>query len=412
MKKSNIIVICVGLIIIIASFIFSFMFYKSLNHLIIYAKKDSYAYKYAKKNLIRTFEISDSDKDKFNLRLEDFKYDIKDNEVTITKYEGDSVELVIPSSIEGKKVTNVKGSAIPNHVETLVIPKTVNKLKKEDFTTVTIKCYKNSYCTSLKNEEELDVVYINDSETYYFNNLNHEFTYNIGKDGLTITNYIGKDELVIIPEQINGKKVVSLKFDGSNVVGMYIPSTVKSISGDITSSIVNKYFITTSIILIISFIIFVLTNIFSKVNKLVDLVYRMPQYIVSILYLGLISYIMHLMRTNPISYNKYIIYSIIAGLVYVLISVVLGKVHKTNKEFDKQIKDTGSFIREANGLIEDLKIEDFDDVKEALKYSDPVSIDDVKELEIQIIKLIRTKSDKEEIMTLINKRNRIIKECK
>ena len=411
MKKQNLIVICIGMIITIASFIMSFMFYKSLNNLVIYARKDSYAYSYAKTNLIRRIEISDSDQDKFTLKLEDFDYNIVNKEIEIVGYEGISKELVIPSYIDGYRVTTIKKGAIPKTVKTLILSPNMKKITASDFTKTSIKCYKNDFCKDLKKKDKLDVSYISDSDNYYFINANKEFTYNIERGKLTITNYIGEDNLVIIPETINGYEVNSLKFDGTGIVGMYIPNTVKSISGDITSSLVNKYFVTTSTIVIISFAVFALCNIFIRNDKLVDLVYRMPKYIASIIYLLVISYFMHSMRVNPIDYNKYIIASIIATLIYILLAIVFTLVHKSNKEFDKKVKQSGSFIREACGLIEDLNKEDYDDIKELLKYSDPVSIEEVKDIEKDIIKNIK-EDNKEELKVLINKRNRIIKENK
>ncbi len=58
------------------------------------------------------------------------------------------------------------------------------------------------------------------------------FEYSINGDSITLTKYIGQDEIVKIPEKINGAQVVSISdeaFSKSSVRAVYIPDTVKNI---------------------------------------------------------------------------------------------------------------------------------------------------------------------------------------
>lgn len=64
-----------------------------------------------------------------------------------------------------------------------------------------------------------------------------DFEYKVGKDGITITKYIGTDTDVVIPEKIDGKDVTVIERDvfsygyNSKVVSVDMPDTVNVIAG-------------------------------------------------------------------------------------------------------------------------------------------------------------------------------------
>ena len=87
MKRKKII-IYIGIILSIFSMFFTFIYYKSNNRLTIYTLENSYAYKYAKKNMINTFNVSDSHYNYFHRVWEDFKFNEEKDGLIITKYEG------------------------------------------------------------------------------------------------------------------------------------------------------------------------------------------------------------------------------------------------------------------------------------------------------------------------------------
>ena len=54
-----------------------------------------------------------------------------------------------------------------------------------------------------------------------------DFEYTVGKEGITITNYIGKDKTVVIPEKIDGKPVKTISHCRSeDIESVSIPSSV------------------------------------------------------------------------------------------------------------------------------------------------------------------------------------------
>ena len=73
----------------------------------------------------------------------DFEYEIgEDGNVTITKYIGQSTDVVIPAQIEGKNVTQIEGTAFSYNksIKSLVIPATITSLAPAAF----------AFCTSLE----------------------------------------------------------------------------------------------------------------------------------------------------------------------------------------------------------------------------------------------------------------------
>ena len=61
----------------------------------------------------------------------------------------------------------------------------------------------------------------------------NDFEYEINEFGVTVTSYIGASDIIVIPDQMDGKSVTGIAenaFDGANIRAIYIPDTVKSIS--------------------------------------------------------------------------------------------------------------------------------------------------------------------------------------
>lgn len=95
-----------------------------------------------------------------------FLYTIKNSQVTITSYEGDAIEVEIPSEIEGYEVTIIGESAFENNrnIEKVVLPPTMKTLERSSFDTCSnlkeivlneglekIEQYAFYYCESMKN---------------------------------------------------------------------------------------------------------------------------------------------------------------------------------------------------------------------------------------------------------------------
>ena len=415
MKKPNLLIVSAGVIFVI-TLLLTFIYYKSNNNLIIYTTNDSYAYTYAKKNMIKTYNVSDSHYNKFYRVWEDFKYNEDPNGLTIIKYEGISEDLIIPTSINNKKIIKVEKDALPSTVKKVFIPEFVESIEISDYQGVEISCYRGNYCEELKLNEKLNVLELSDVDRFIYNIGSEEFTYNIINDTeVEITNYLGNDENVIIPESINGYKVTAINFDGEGITSMFIPKTVNSISGNITSKLLNKCFITSVLIILSAFIINIIVLLKSKFNEFLDIVYIGSlsgiYWVVSCIFLFNI-------RNNPFSNFKYLIWFIIVSVIYLITSFILGLIIKNNKCFDETIKHKNDFIKTVISLLKQYNYEELDEIIEMIKYSDPVSTSDVVQIEnniIDIIKLLNDsnlKKEKLRIKQLIEKRNDILKNNK
>lgn len=399
MNKKKIIFVLIGLIITIASLISNFVFYKSLNHLTIVTPKDSYAYEYAKRNLINTVFSSDSDLEKLTTRLEEFDYNVKDDGIEITGYQGISSKVVIPKRIKNKKVTNLNVK-FPEETKSIVVSNDLIKVNEEYLKDIEIYCYEDNI--ALKENKNLNINLLNDSDMINFDNSSEMFSYDIKNNKVTINNYLGDSIIVAIPETIKGYEVENIEFDATRIKTLYIPSCVKNLSSNLTSPIINKFLVTAIILTIINFILYFIGINVKKDNNLTDVVYSTPKLISSFIYLVCSNILVCLLRINPVEYYKYLIISIMVSAFYLVLVYIFMNVHKNNNKFDREIKQKRKFIEEA------LSITDDENLIEKLKYSDPVSIEAVSSIEEEIIKELKTSKDNKRIEQLIENRNRII----
>ena len=169
------------------------------------------------------------------------------------------------------------------------------------------------------------------------------------------------------------------------------------------------------IILGVSLIVYIITILLSKTNELIDKVYI---YITSAIYLIVINYIINNIKINPFGNIKYLLYSCIATIVYIIIVYILNIVISNNKKYDDSIKRKNDFIKKVNLLIQDKDLDEIKEINEMIRFSDPVSIDEVKDIEDSIINEIKEINDEnikekvKNIKKLITKRNTIIKDKK
>ena len=114
-----------------------------------------------------------------DLSFGDYRYTVQNGEVTITEYNGDSAEVIIPESIKGMPVVTIETSAFHNceKIKTLVIPDSVEKIESWAFS----KCY------SLENVTLGNGVRIIDSSPFAYCD---KIVYNEYENGL----YLGNEE--------------------------------------------------------------------------------------------------------------------------------------------------------------------------------------------------------------------------
>ena len=183
-------------------------------------------------------------------------------------------------------------------------------------------------------------------------------------------------------------------------------------------SIAINFSLYKTIILLIALLIVIGLTIGIKEKNLTEKVYNIPQYVTTIFYLLLITALANsLIIKNKIT--KTTIFALVTvTVIYVFATFILKLVKHSTKEYDKKLKETGKFIKKASCIIEDLNKKELEDVLEEIKYSDPLSTEEVKETEEEIIKLLNEINDenisdkKNEVLKLVKKRNRIIKETK
>ena len=371
-------------------------------------------------------KIADSEKDKYIKNIESFSYNKVNDTLEITEYKGISETLVIPYDYEGTKIASISDSFKNDKVKNIYISDNINYLPVENFKNITINCYKGKYCEELKNNNELNVNILNDSDNVDFNYIEFPFEYNVKNDKIEIVKYTGNDSNIIIPTTVNGMEVTTVNFDITpSLNSIYIPDTVTSINmfTKITTTINEKDNYT--VCLIASIISFVLTTIIIIIvkDKTDDEKFTStPLYIVIFAYLIFISIMIY--KFNNVSHmsnNNVLMYSVIVDIMFIITCFTLITVNKRSMELDTNVKNKTKFIDEMIFKINNiskLNSEYKNKLIDKLKYSDPVSNEIVKDIEDNISSLISKLNDKssneeiDNIIKLIENRNDIIKRNK
>lgn len=371
-------------------------------------------------------KIADSEKDKYIKNIESFSYNKVNDTLEITKYKGISETLVIPYDYEGTKIASISDSFKNDKVKNIYISDNINYLPAKNFKNITINCYKGKYCEELKNNNELNVNILNDSDIVDFNYIEFPFEYNVKNDKIEIVKYTGNDSNIIIPTTVNGMEVTTVNFDIiPSLNGIYIPDTVTSINmfTKFTTTINEKDNYT--VCLIASIISFVLTTIIIIIvkDKTDDEKFTStPLYIATFAYLIFISIMIY--KFNNVSHmssNNVLMYSVIVDIMFIIACFTLITVNKRSMKLDTNTKNKTKFIDEMIFKINNiskLNSEYKNKLIDKLKYSDPVSNEIVKDIEDNISSLISKLNDKssneeiDNIIKLIENRNDIIKRNK
>ena len=363
---------------------------------IVYDKSDSvdiicydgsYAEEYAEKHNIDCEIISDSDAYIGILNLENFDYN---NDGTIVAYKGESEKIAIPTDIEGTKITKIDEKAFENakNLKSIYLPKSVTEFEAKVLENITVYMYEDAelYKKLSKDEEvKFEIKNIPDSYFVDFYTANIPFSYdNISDKNIDINRYHAENELVLIPESIDGKIVTTISFDAlkDGVETIVMPKSVTSIRGELST---GRYDLTFLIGMLISFVgtafaaAFVLTlKVETKEKMFLTVAQFRTAYIVTILSV-ILSGIYLFVASAP-----YFIVYIAAILVYALavISIIKAKVAvSVVAGIDEKIKVQTFFIKsltvDAEHLMNTSKTTELKalakKVYEAVRYSDPMS---------------------------------------
>ncbi len=371
-------------------------------------------------------KIADSEKDKYIKNIENFSYNKVNDTLEITEYKGISETLVIPYDYEGTKIVSISDSFKNDKVKNIYISDNINYLPVENFKNITINCYKGKYCEELKNNNELNVNILNDSDNVDFNYIEFPFEYNVKNDKIEIVKYTGNDSNIIIPTTVNGMEVTTVNFDITpSLNSIYIPDTVTSINmfTKFTTTINEKDNYTVCLIAsIISFVLTTIIIIIVKDKTDGEKFTSTPLYIVIFAYLIFISIMIY--KFNNVSHmssNNVLMYSVIVDIMFIIACFTLITVNKRSMKLDTNVKNKTKFIDEMIFKINNiskLNSEYKSKLIDKLKYSDPVSNEIVKDIEDNINMLISKLNDKssneeiDNIIKLIENRNDIIKRNK
>ena len=418
--KKKIIFIAISFVITL-SLIFSLTNEKYYGDIKIKFSNNDYVLEYAKKNGIDYEKIADSQKDKYTKNIESFSYNKVNDTLEITEYKGISETLVIPYEYDGVKVTSISDSFKNDKVKNIYISDNINYLPVENFKNITINCYKGKYCEELKNNNELNVNILNDSDVVDFNYVEFPFEYNVKNDKIEIVKYTGNDSNIIIPTTVNGMEVTSVSFDGGHNKEVYLPDTINKISDNFIIPWNYNNYINCVISAIVTFILATIVILIVKDRTPEEIAVSTPIYVLTFIFLGITFY------TNYNNNHSYAFgsviqtYTIFSNLMYLIAVVTIMFTNKRNKKLDTSIKNKTKFIDEMIFKINNiskLNSEYKNKLIDKLKYSDPVSNEIVKDIEDNINMLISKLNDKssneeiDNIIKLIENRNDIIKRNK
>lgn len=404
MKKRFIIPII--LIISIGFMIFTyFRFPFQDNEINIYSYGNNYVEEYAKENhySYQTLSLSEYNqlKTSKSLMLESFSYNEVSGGIEITGYEGASENLIIPEYINNIRVVSVHFNKLDSHVKKIIIPKTVREMSQDLIENIQIECYQNDFCNNLKETTNLNITFINDSDSINFQNNIDNIVYNVNANGVEITGVGENQEWIIIPKSINGNpvKTISLQLENESK-NIFLPESITNITS-LTKSENHDVLYLSLMIEVIVFILAVLSIFILGKQKAI---YIASLYIIGIIYYFVINFLAYFAPTNLL------LYSILVTIIYIVLFLFIYSFQKRLNTYDKQIKDSKTFINEALSLAK--KTED-QELIDLILYSDAISTDKTVELEEKIIEKLKSEEKNlNEIKELMEERNDICKKTK
>lgn len=259
---------------------------------------------------------------------------------------------------------------------------------------------------------------------------NSEFAYNYENDTVSITAYKGSSSVVTVPDTIDNLPVKEIKFDvlDKGITTVEIPESVTSIKTDFTSARYTTTFIVAIVILALGYVFAVVSTLigFKKQQNAEGTFYGIP-----FVYSGLSTFIVVTVWSGIAIFigATPILQAIVAVIIF---ACALGKLLKKSVarelvvERGEQVKKQTQFIKMLTADAGTLQANAKNDeakalakkVYEAIRYSDPISTEDLAEIDSQIqskfaeFENMITKSDVEnakliadELLTIIEKRN-------
>ncbi len=413
MKNNKFLMAGLGVTIAIIIMVLAYFQYQTNIPMVIFTKEGSYASKYAKKHFLETHIVTTTELEQYTKHIEEFSYQEKENGIVITSYKGISKRLVIPKTINRKKVIAIRKDALNQNVETIVISDSVISIDDNYLKNKKIECFKNDYCESIASSHS-NVTILNDSDYVDFDNTTTEFSYELKNGTIELIEYHGNDKIAIVPTTINGYEVNKISCDSKTIVGIFIPDTVKKIGENFLSLFLNRTYLSIIIATLISLLVFFIMIFTNKNENLEEMTQNTILYIVSIAYLCIVGIFAKTITDFVNGYKTFIIEVIIATIIYIVLALSLKLAKKKTQVFEKEIKEKTSFITNALNLLDDVDPNNQYHLKEEIRYSDPVSCEQVSGIEQIIMDLLQNIDEEnvEKIRKNIKKRNNLIKQNK
>lgn len=166
--------------------------FKDCPEVVINCEVNTKAYQYARENKIS-----------YVVYNQEYEYTINEQEeILLKKYKGTQEQIQIPTQIEGKRVITIGENAFAQreNLTNVWIPSSIENMENnvfENSPNVVINCEINTKAYQYARDNAIKlIVYNND----------YEYTINLDET-LTIRDYKGSETTVIVPEQIEGRKV-------------------------------------------------------------------------------------------------------------------------------------------------------------------------------------------------------------
>ena len=380
----------------------------------------SYAEEFAKKHHLSQANVPDTIAVATDLRYETFEFNVDGNHITIERYKGKSVELVIPQTISGRLVTAIGEDFFDYSpdLQKVYIPDSVKEIKADPTKRVELVLSRNHKLKDELDAGDWNITTFSDSESPLFSMGDIPFEYSRTADGIRLELYTGKEDAVIVPAYIDGAPVTEVSFNMLKYDYVVFPATVKLISG---ATYVNLYTMVFAIGVVFTAIAFILSLIvinlrIGRFKNNTEYVLSGSQVVVTILYLvAQIGFCLWTIYKGTLNWPIVLLISValmVCYLAYVLMGETGRKhaiaVQEKNETRTSQMREITLSVAHLADDIKDLETKKaVTRVVEEIKYSDQTTVDSLAGMEERI------KQSIEELKTAIDsgEKEEIISKC-
>lgn len=407
MKNLKVLPISIASIILAAFLAVSFVVFDASESVSVKAVAGSYAETFAKENDLEYIELNDSENDDVSIPIiDEAKYAKKEmknnNKNKLSKPKNlkaqtksvDSISLTW-DSVENADRYEIYQATITSDYEKIATT------SANDTTAYLVKNLDSNkfYFYSVKaTSDDKEIDDSNFSEVVYAITAkeNMDFAYNYDGESVDITEYKGLAPDVIVPNTIDGLpvKTVSMKVLNKGIRSVQIPESVTKINSTFKSSRYTKEFYTVMAVMILGYLFAVLSTFigFKKSKTTEGTFYGIP-----FVYSGLVTYIAITIWCGvSLFFGLSQLLQVVVAII--IFACALGKLLKKTvareliEQRGEEVKQQTQFIKmlsvDANTLVSKAKSDKVktlaNEVYEAIRYSDPMSIEALAGAEAQI----------------------------